>query len=200
MTDGEWHRGMLQAAPTQPLDKHRCVPGARLVETVRHYDFYGAGADSAGNSLRQRLLISTDFQGRQKRFTGQTDWHIEWRACFEPVGPVCRLSGVASAVHVTYTLPRWVDRDAAPEAVRYRWDRYLSSLTAHEKGHGAIAFEVARLIEQALAGRASVEGCDALNTESAQIVEEVMARGEAMQRDYDRTTMHGSAQGANFPF
>ena len=59
------------------------------------------GRDSAG----QRLGV--------KRFAGQTNWHIEWKMCLEPRGGGCRLSGVTSAVHVTYTLPRWATRDLA---------------------------------------------------------------------------------------
>ena len=184
----------------QQSETNACRSQTSIVETTRTYEFYGARAEAAGTSLRQRLLVSSDFEGREKRFTGQTDWHIEWRACFEQRASHCRISGVTSTVNVTYTLPRWVDREAAPQPLRERWDRYLSSLTEHEKGHGEIAFEVARLIEQALVGRTSQEGCDPLNTKSSRIVDDVMVRGERLQRDYDRATAHGSNQGAHFPF
>ncbi len=189
----------MSADPVLPFEQ-RCTSEARLSESVNHYDFFGARADAAGSSLRQRLLVSTDYQGREKRFTGQTDWHIEWRACFEPAGLTCRIGGVSSVVKVTYTLPRWVDRPNAPPGWRDRWDRYITSLAAHEKGHGAIALEVARLIEQALVGLENNEGCEALNLASSRVVDEVMSRGEALQRDYDRVTAHGSTQGARFPF
>jgi predicted secreted Zn-dependent protease len=186
--------------PAEPIEMPHFHSGARLVEKVRNYQFFGARAADAGSSLRQRLLVTSDYQGRESRFTGQTDWHIEWRACFEQRAGRCAISGVQSTVHVTYTLPRWADRDSAPAHLRDRWDRYILSLSAHEKGHGAIALEVARLIEAALVGQSSEESCDRLNADAVKIVDEVMHRGEAMQREYDRVTRHGSSQGAQFPF
>ena len=193
--------GLVLPRPDAPaVPAGRCTSQSALVESVRHYDFFGARAQDAGLSLRERLLVTTDYQGREKRFTGQTDWHIEWRACFEPQGTRCRIGGVLSTVHVTYTLPRWADRDAAPAPLQDRWDRYLASLATHEKGHGAVAQDVAGLIEQALVGRVAEMGCEALHAQSTRIVDEVMQRGEALQRAYDRATDHGSTQGAQFPF
>lgn len=190
----------LPETPEVVVETPRCQSSAQLVEKVRHYEFFGARAADAGSSLRQRLLVTTDYQGRESRFTGQTDWHIEWRACFEQRIGRCAISGVQSKVHVTYTLPRWADRETAPVHLRDRWDRYILSLSAHEKGHGAIALDVARLIEAALVGQSSEESCDRLNADSVKIVDEVMHRGEVMQREYDRVTRHGSSQGAQFPF
>lgn len=199
IADSGRRQPLLPDETAPPLEDAKCISRATLVETVRHYDFFGARADAAGNSLRQRLLVSTDYQGRQNRFTGQTDWHIEWRACFQMEAQTCRISGVVSKVNVAYTLPRWIDREAAPTALRERWDRYLTSLAVHEKGHGSIALEVARMIETELVGRTAGD-CDALNTEGSRLVETVMQRGESMQREYDRATAHGSQQGAHFPF
>ncbi len=199
MTDSEWVSAFNAPEAPARLEVQRCRSKTSLVENVRQYDFFGAQETDAGTSLRQRLLVTSDFQGRQKRFTGQTDWHIEWRACFEQDGPACRVGAVIATVHVTYTLPRWADRDAAPQPLRERWDRYLGSLATHEKGHGAIAHDVAQLIDQTLVGRAE-DSCDALNLRATTLVEEVMRRGETMQRDYDRATAHGSKQGAVFPF
>ena len=70
----------------------------------------------------------------------------------------------------------------------------------HEKGHGAIAHQVAREIESELVGLVSEEGCDGLNSQSVRVVDEVMNRGEQRQREYDRMTLHGGTQGAQFPF
>lgn len=177
-----------------------CGSKSNLVEKVSTYEFFGAHAEAAGHSLRQRLLVTPDYSGQRRTFTGQTDWHIEWRACMENVPQGCRIGGIVSSVHVTYTLPRWADRNAAPVRLREHWDRYIESLAAHERGHGVIAHRVAGLIEEELVGRISTAGCDSLTAHAGSIVEEVMRQGEAMQREYDRTTGHGSAQGARFPF
>lgn len=201
LSDGGWRNTIAPDAqfaltPKQGL----CRSEVTLSETFQRYDFFGAQANAAGTSLRQRLLVSTDYQGQQRRFTGQTDWHIEWRACFETQGDGCRIGGVTSTVNVTYTLPRWVDQQSAPPQLRARWERYIASLTAHERGHGAIAHEVARQIETALVGLSEPAGCDVLNERSVHVVDEVMNRGELQQREYDRVTGHGTSQGAQFPF
>lgn len=200
MTDGQWPRAIEPVSTSDAVDITRCTSSVGFVETTRPYDFFGARASEAGNSLRQRLLVINDHEGRQRRFTGQTDWHIEWRPCYEAVQNGCRIGGVVSQVHVTYTLPRWADRASAPPGLRDRWDRYIAGLTAHEKGHGAVAVEVARHIERELVGLHDNESCNAVSLRAAAKVEAVMQRGEDMQRAYDRMTGHGSDQGAVFPF
>lgn len=207
-SEGEWRqlleRPVRVAAFGQSIgeaiDVGRCSSNARLVETVNTYDFYGSREADAAQSLRQRLIVTSDYSGQKKRFTGQAEWHIEWRPCFEARGNGCRIGGVASTVNVTYTLPRWADRDGAPGQLRGRWDRYMASLAEHEKGHGRIALEVAKIIEDELVGLGNTESCNAVNTDAARLVDLIMQRGEAMQREYDRATGHGSLQGAQFPF
>lgn len=200
LSDGDRREPPMPDVQASVPDASRCVSKSDLIEKVATYDFFGARADAAGQSLRQRLLVANDYSGQRRTFTGQTDWHIEWRACMESVSQGCRIGGIVSRVHVTYTLPRWADRSAAPLRLQERWDGYIESLAAHERGHGIIAHRVAGMIEEALVGRNSGDGCDSLNAEAAMIVDEVMQRGEAMQRAYDRNTGHGSAQGAQFPF
>lgn len=200
ITDSEWSRALDSPQRPAVIDVTRCSSQITLNEHVKPYSFFGARADDAGQSLRQRLLVTNDFDGRPRRFTGQTDWHIEWRACYESVGNGCRIGGVVSNVQVAYTLPRWADRDSAPTGLRDRWDRYIGGLTSHEKGHGAIALKVAGLMEAELVGLADGESCASISAQAQSIVEQVMQRGEQMQREYDRMTSHGSAQGAVFPF
>jgi predicted secreted Zn-dependent protease len=200
LTDSEGSNKLDRPAASDAIDTPRCTSQARLVENVKTYEFYGARTGDAAESLRQRLLVTNDFEGRQRRFTGQTDWHIEWRACFEPQGIACRIGGVVSTVNVTYTLPHWADRDGAPHSARGKWDRYLESLIEHEKGHGRIALEIGVRIGQELVGLGARQSCEVLGAEAARVVEEVMQQGEAQQREYDRLTAHGSLQGAHFPF
>jgi predicted secreted Zn-dependent protease len=178
----------------------RCRSHARLNERVNQYPFFGARTEEASRSLRDALLISTDFAGRKKRFAGQADWNIEWRPCMEPFGAGCRIGGVESVVNVTYTLPRWVDLARGEAPMRGRWQKYAESLYQHEKGHGRIALEVANLIESQIVGLTDAADCGAVNAEAARRVEQAMRAGEAMQNAYDQETGHGIAQGAVFPF
>jgi predicted secreted Zn-dependent protease len=200
LTDTDTPPRAVQDEPAATPQPQECTSASSLAEHTATYEFFGARAAAAGNSLRQRLLVANDHSGQRRTFTGQTDWHIEWRICLETLAQRCRIGGVISNVNVTYTLPRWADRNAAPPRLRARWDRYIESLASHERGHGVIAQRVAGMIEEALVGRMDGSGCDQLTAEAGRIVDEVMRRGEAMQREYDRITGHGSAQGAMFPF
>ena len=196
----DWQRLWDSRNDGDPVEISRCSSDARLVESYKYYEFFGARAQDANQSFRQSLLVTHDFAGRQKRFAGQADWHIEWRTCLEPRGNGCRIGGVTSTVNVTYTLPRWADRDAAQGPLQSRWDRYAKSLYEHERGHGRIALQVASLIEQELVGLADLASCEQVNAEATRRVDQVMRRGEVMQNDYDKATGHGSSQGAVFPF
>ena len=200
LSDGEWVQVLERKTAIDTAVIGHCRSQARLVESYKHYEFFGARAADANQSLRSSLLVSHDFAGRPKRFAGQADWHIEWLTCLEPHATGCRIGGISSTVHVTYTLPRWADREAAPGPLRSRWDRYAENLAEHERGHGRIALEVASLIEDEVVGLSDGSGCDGVNAEANRRVEQVMRRGEVMQNEYDRSTGHGTVQGAVFPF
>ena len=177
-----------------------CRSSARLVETIKYYDFFGTREREADQSFRQRLLVSQDFGGRTKTFAGQADWHIDWYPCVEPRGAGCRLGGVTAVASVTYTLPRWADRGFATGHLRGRWDRYADNLLAHERGHGVVALQVASQLEHELVGLVDMDGCEDVTAEAGRRVEQLIRRGEAMQNEYDRLTEHGNVQGAVFPF
>ena len=200
--------GDIEAVANEPIEPGlddaggitRCRSSARLVETIKHYDFFGTRERDADRSFRQRLLVSQDFSGRTKTFAGQSDWYVDWAPCLEPRGAGCRLGGVSAVAYVTYTLPRWADRNFAVEQVGARWDRYATNLLAHERGHGAVALEVARRFEVELVGLVDMERCEDVTDEAARRVDAIIRHGETMQNEYDRVTEHGSTQGAVFPF
>lgn len=52
---------------------------------------------------------------------------------------------------IKYTLPKWVDRSAAPTEMKESWDKYLAALTRHERGDKDIAVQAANRIELAVA-------------------------------------------------
>ena len=178
----------------------RCASGARLAETIRHYEFFGRTAADANESFRKHLLVAKDFSGARKEFAGQADWHIEWRTCVEPVPSGCRIAGVTSIAHVAYTLPQWAQLERAPAGLRVKWERYAGNLLAHEKGHGRIALKVAQMIEDEVVGLVHADGCIEANADAARRIDAVVKRGVELQNAYDRATNHGGSQGAVFPF
>lgn len=194
-----WPSEPLAAAGVPRTVPNACTSSVKLVERTRHYDFFGARPADANEDLRARLLTASDYAGRVQRFAGQADWNIEWQTCLERQPGQCRIAGVDLTVNVTYTLPRWADREWSAREMRGRWDRYARNLALHEKGHGEIALQVARMIEADLVGQGA-ETCAALDAEAAGRIAVLMRQGEAMQSAYDRATQHGVTQGASFPF
>lgn len=194
-----WPSERLEAAGLPRTLPNACTSSVKLVERTRHYDFFGARPADANADLRARLLTASDHNGRVQRFAGQADWNIEWQTCLERQPGSCRIAGIELKVNVVYTLPRWADRDWSTKEMRERWDRYAQNLAAHERGHGEIALQVARMIETDLVG-AHADTCATLDTDASNRITTMMRQGEAMQNAYDRATQHGVLQGASFPF
>lgn len=194
-----WPAEPLAAAGLPRTLPSACTSTVKLAERTRHYDFFGARPADANQDLRARLLSASDHAGRVQRFAGQADWNIEWQTCLERQPGQCRIAGIELTVNVLYTLPRWADRDFSTRETRARWDRYARNLAEHERGHGEIALQVARMIEADLVGQ-SAETCAALDVEASRRIAGLMRQGEAMQNAYDRATQHGITQGASFPF
>lgn len=194
-----WPSEQLEAASLPRTVPNACTSSVKLAERTRNYDFFGARPSDANEDFRARLLSASDHTGRVQRFAGQADWNIEWQTCLERQPGRCRIAGIELTVNVLYTLPRWADRDGSTQETRERWDRYAQNLAAHERGHGEIALQVARMIETDLVG-VGADTCAALDLEAASRIRGMMRQGEAMQNAYDRATQHGVTQGASFPF
>ena len=63
---------------------------------------------------------------------GQTHWQPSYRAT-RWSGNV--IAAVQVDVHVTVSLPNWVEASAAPSAQQAEWERFVTALGAHEQGH-----------------------------------------------------------------
>jgi len=111
------------------------------------------------------------------------------------------------ALSTVVTLPKWSGLDAACEAAKAEWNRFIAKLTEHEHGHDAAA---QKAIDDAkpkadLSGGPSVD-CDRNKAEAAALADldakidaeadRINAAIEQAHDDYDAANNHGATQGA----
>jgi predicted secreted Zn-dependent protease len=173
------------------------VPGGtveaavEVEETVERYDIAGT---KAGQLKRAMKRLGPREGGR--RYFAYTEWELTWTYTLDEAESGCRFASFDVRAAVTMTLPRWTPGDDASPELRERWDRFLSALETHERGHGRIATEAARSIEAAVATLEPSATCDRLEREAEATAMEKVERYRLRERQYDEETNHGRTQGA----
>ena len=121
---------------------------------------------------------------------GSTRWRLDWDA---PTGPDgrCRLDQAEVTLDVAITLPRLVETDHVPPAVRQRWQRFVTAIKAHEATHARIAHEGREAMLRAI----QHADCESAHQAAADAAAEL----DRWSADYDRATRHGETEGGHFP-
>ena len=151
-------------------------------------------------SIRARGPVSHEpGDGGDVVFAGRTEWRVDW-ACATLATPAgVTLRGFDVFVQVRHTLPRW-DRPAGANAATVAaWDRYLTNLAAHERGHAELGLAAAAAMLAALAPALATDSPTAwTEPTAAALADRLDARCErileiyrAREVDYDRLTDHG---------
>ena len=140
--------------------------GVAAAPSVRTKTIYYEVYASTSQQLRSQMSLHGP-----RGFWANARWYVRWTGD-------CRLS-----VELTYTMPKWANKDLAPPALQRRWDAMIEKLWLHERGHGQFAIEAAREIERV--------GCH----QAQRIMRKLRRQNEA----YDRRTKHGRTQGVRLP-
>ena len=121
-------------------------------------------------------------------------------AGYRPIedGGGCAIDDLTIEVSVTTHLPRWSRAAAAPSSLRGAWDRFVTALDQHERGHRVLAERAAETVRHRLL-TISAPTCDRLDVEARQEMSVVMQEYERRQLAYDAETGHGRTQGAVWP-
>lgn len=176
------------AAPVSNLDM------SKAQETIKYYDVHGTTIDE----LRQEVYSQGPYDRTGKRFAGWAEWRIQWFFSHRQVPQGCAVGKAVTETHIQYTLPRWVDEDAASPELRETWRRFVEALAEHEQGHGQLARELAAAIEDAIGSLPPEATCDDLGRKVDALAKR-MIREDKSQESYDLATGHGRTQGAAFP-
>jgi predicted secreted Zn-dependent protease len=128
--------------------------------TTGYYEIQGRSAAQLKKQMARR---------GPKGFWAYTTWHVRWTGD-------CRVS-----LEVSYTFPRWTNRDGASASLRQRWDRMITNLMLHERGHEQNGRNAAR----------EIDGSRCAGDPMA-----IIRKWANQDKVYDKQTKHGVTQGA----
>jgi predicted secreted Zn-dependent protease len=80
-----------------------------------------------------------------------------------------------------------------------KWDRYLNNLITHENGHRDMVVDAANDLSRAVVQLSPAPTCADLDRNVRALFRKRMEIMNEDQREYDKTTKHGTTQGAVFP-
>ena len=165
-----------------------------LKEETLYYQVSGDNAEA----LRQQINSRSSAQQDGRTYGAYTRWNVRWHYDWATTDSYCSMTTVTTQVDVTYTLPQWVDRKAAPAQLQKKWDRYYNALIDHEHGHKEFGLKAAKAIELALSGMGH-ESCDRLQHDANSKGNKILDKYIAREKQYDIKTRHGMNDGAVFP-
>lgn len=170
------------------------VAAPTVVERSEYYEVAGSSAEQ----LRASINRMRPNDGKGERHDAVTRWDVHWQYRYRSAAGACALTSFTTSVEVLTTLPTWSNREAGSRLAE-RWDRYITALKDHERGHARIGLRAAREIQERISALEPAPTCPLLE-------ESIKSKGEALldahrseEVEYDRRTKHGSLQGARFP-
>lgn len=125
----------------------------------------------------------------------RTRWRVTWKYTFEE-SAACRLKKFTVDVSATIRMPRWADRDAASPAARASWDAFHEATRKHEEGHRDYGVRAGRELASEIRALGPRNDCRRLKAGVEETASRVIASYQDADREYDRVTRHGIAQGA----
>ncbi len=181
---GGLRAGSADAAPAQDA----------LRWTTNYYRVTGNNP----REVRQSMNESRPWRARNDS-DAITAWSVTWTFTFTSSGQGCRLDSVRTATTITTTLPVFVPPTNAPTELKQRWAAYFTALARHEGQHALMATRAAAEIQSRLSSAGERINCPTLQRDLNAMAESIVARYRQEEREMDRTTRHGAADGARFP-
>lgn len=162
---------------------------AFINERTEFYSIYG--------SSYNELVAEIDLKG-PNGYTGYTNSRFTYEFKTSTSSTGCRVASLQVDVDITYTMPRWENRDVADANLRASWDSSYTALERHEKQHGAIAKQTYNQIIREVRQIGPRSSCGEINGLVASVFNGALADNSERQRDYDQTTDHGRLEGSSF--
>lgn len=175
--------------------KSKSINEVNINDSFEYYNLYGRTEDGL-----QQQLNSVGFAGADgKPHYAYTNWYVKWKYTYLETIANCSIATAAADVDVTFHLPKWVNPGAAPEDLRYKWDRFFRNLERHEYGHKEIGVQAANEIVKSIKTMEPRANCQELGEAANSLGELILEKWKQEEVDYDVRTNHGINQGAIFP-
>ena len=169
-----------------------CFPADAAPEVnvrTKYYKVRGNTAADIRRDLDRRSPVEYD---------AQLNWNIEWRFTRRQFLDWCKMTKVAVAVNIVYTLPRLVQTPLPPPEVLGAWQKYMAALLLHEHGHALTGIRAGYAIERKIKNMRR-RSCLQLTKDAHAAVYAEIWRASALDKKYDKDTNHGATEGAVFP-
>ena len=199
--DGKVHYGDrppadVKAEETKIYNIPREEPSREVeVQPVEMEYFRVSGATLAQLRDTMRETAPKDAEGLPR--WGMARWRLRWK--FEHAHATdCRIGKFTITVTSRILMPRWVDREKAPQALQDTWERFYRALLLHENGHRDNGIRAANDLARRLRGMSAHPDCASLNAEIENVGQRIVGEYSLVDKAYDRSTDHGVSQGAHF--
>lgn len=167
-------------------------------DTLRWTTNYYRVTGNTPREVRQSINENRPWRGRNDS-DAITAWSVTWTFTLAASGQGCRTESVRTATTITTTLPVYVPPTNAPTELKQRWAAYFTALSRHEAQHAAMATRAAAEIQSRLSSAGERANCPTLQRDLNALAEAIVARYRQEEREMDRTSRHGAADGARFP-
>ncbi len=170
-------------------------PGiARPFEITEQQQYY----DVLGQSLREvneHMFSGTPVVSNGEKFAASCRPVIAWNVTYAAGGGWCTITSVSVSARITYTMPRWAGYSGASFDKQERWDSFFTRLILHEEGHGRIAREAVKKVEQGVVGLKR-RSCRELKEAIDEMYAGLLQQLKESNAQYDARTEHGDVQDA----
>lgn len=163
------------------------------------YRYYPITGATAADLRSQMAKLGPIDRSEGRRYDANTDWTVKWTYRFARSPHQCRVRSASSNVSVLFTLPRWKAPAQVERSLLTDWQRYLIALQTHEDGHKDNGIAASNDILQTLRQLPAAASCQELEKTIQTATRRVIYHYNQKDIHYDRTTQHGSTQGAIFP-
>lgn len=170
-------------------------PSVALAEVHENlnYSYYEVRAQ-ADKTLLFLLNASSPVSENGQIYHGHTSWNIQWRFHWSiNESGMCKITSSLTTLDSVITLPKLNGANLRQQAI---FDRYFSSLKAHELGHYKLAVRTARIIDSELLLLPEMGSCSKLEAYANARSQRSLERLKEQSLQYDLDTSHGKTQGA----
>lgn len=157
--------------------------------------------DVAGLSAEE-LYVQMRAKGVRKAgvtFFGEYRWDLSWEVNYVAAWTgVCRPAEVRVKLDTQTILPRWQPPADASPTLQAQWNRFVTALRSHQKGHAELAQRAADEVKETLQTFEPTK-CGTIKGEAERRAQALLDRYREADDKYDRDTRHGLSQGAVWP-
>ncbi len=168
--------------------------GPSLTITTNYYAVLGTNH----TQIRQSMIASRPWS-TSLPYDAFTKWDVTISFTMRRYGTNWGLNTFEVKGKASVTLPRWIPGQPVSPELANDWKNFYQALARHEGGHLKLAREAAAEVHQRLLNLPPTFSVDVLRASANRAVAEVVEDFRSRERDYDRQTRNGAAEGARFP-